>query len=171
MDKIYSFIKEVYLSGNGTYDNVSLKLLFGDARSSLTALTNIKFHAVFQDPFSPSKNPELWTVDYFRKIKELMDERGIVTTYSSADHIRRAMMEAGFILSQGPSVGKKREGTIASLKVLKSVLSKERIDEIMKNIKSEPYRDPEFNFSREEILRNRLEKIKKFKIYKNECSK
>ena len=163
-DEIYSFIKEVYESVEGIYNRIHLKLLFGDARISLSCLHDIKFHAMFQDPFSPSKNPELWTVDYFMKLKKLMDEAGIITTYSSADHIRRAMFEAGFILSAGPSVGKKREGTVASLKGVNPVLSNLRINELMNNIKSEPYRDPDFNFSREEILRNRLEKIKKKKL-------
>ena len=162
-DDIYSFIKNVYISGEGKLKKINLKLLFGDARLSLKSLDKIKFHAVFQDPFSPSKNPELWTVNYFCKLKELIDETGIITTYSSADHIRRAMIEAGFITGPGPSVGKKREGTVASLRKVEPVLETERINEIMYNIKSEPYRDPEFNASREEILQKRLERIKERK--------
>jgi chorismate dehydratase len=162
-DDIYSFIKKVYVEGEVVYRGINIKLLIGDARITINSLQNLKFHAVFQDPFSPSKNPELWTVDYFRKLKEIMDEKGIITTYSSADHIRRAMMEAGFILSRGPSVGKKREGTLASLKGVEPLLPAEKITGIMNNIKSEPYRDPGLNLSREQILRDRLEKIKKIK--------
>jgi tRNA U34 5-methylaminomethyl-2-thiouridine-forming methyltransferase MnmC len=162
-DDIYSFIKEVYASGEGNIKNINLELIFGDARTVLKNLSGNKFHVVFQDPFSPSKNPELWTVDYFKKIKELLDDSGIITTYSSADHIRRAMLEAGFIISYGPPVGKKREGTIASLKGVAPVMEEIRINEIMNNIRSEPYADPDFHFSREEILQNRLDRIKKIK--------
>lgn len=165
-DDIYFFIKDVYISGEGNFRNINLKLIFGDARDALIGIHGLRFHAVFQDPFSPLKNPELWTVEYFKKIKELFDETGILTTYSSADHVRRAMINSGFILSFGPAVGKKREGTVASLKGVMPLIGKERICEIMNNIKSEPYRDPELKLSREEILQNRLERIKHFKLYR-----
>lgn len=164
-DEIYSFMKRVYSSGEGSFGNINLRIIFCDARTVLKERTDIKYHAVFQDPFSPSKNPELWTVDYFIKLKELMDETGIITTYSSADHIRRAMIEAGFVLGVGPSVGKKREGTLASLKGTVPVIADERIKEIMSNVKSEPYLDPDMSLTREEILQNRLERIRNIKLY------
>jgi tRNA U34 5-methylaminomethyl-2-thiouridine-forming methyltransferase MnmC len=162
-DAIYSFIKEVYVSGNGDFKNIKLKLVFGDAREALTEIKGTGFHAVFQDPFSPSKNPELWTIEYFRKLKQIMNEDAVLTTYSSADHIRRAMIEAGFKIGPGPSVGKKREGTIASVNGIHPLIEKERLDVIMSNLKSEPYTDPDFKSSREDILQERLQRIKDIK--------
>jgi chorismate dehydratase len=162
-DDIYSFIKRVYVSGVGEFRGITLKILFGDARKSLKKLDGLKFHAIFQDPFSPSKNPELWSVEYFKLLKDLLAEKGIITTYSSADHIRRAMIEAGLRIGRGPSVGKKREGTIAALHETVTELNNSDIDEIFKNIKSVPYEDPEFQLPREFILENRLVKIKALK--------
>jgi chorismate dehydratase len=164
-DLIYSFIKEVYISGEGTYKDINFKIIFGDARETIKSLKGNKFHAIFQDPFSPSKNPELWSVNYFIKLKELLSEKGIITTYSSADQIRRAMIEAGLNIGRGPSVGKKREGTIAALIETLTELDEHEKKEIIKNIKSEPYEDPDFNLSREQILENRLRKIKDIKEY------
>ena len=162
-DKIYSFIKDVYASGEGEYDGIKLKILFGDARETLQSLSGNKFHAIFQDPFSPSKNPELWSVDYFIKLKSLLSENGIITTYSSADQIRRAMMEAGLNIGRGPSVGKKREGTIASLSKTETELNDDEKKIICDNVKSEPYRDNNFNLTRGSILEQRLLRIKEIK--------
>lgn len=162
-DQLYSFIKDVYTSGEGNYHGINLKILFGDARETLQTLNGKKFSAVFQDPFSPSKNPELWSVDYFILLKELLTDNGIITTYSSADHIRRAMIDAGFRIGRGPSVGKKREGTIAALTDIITEISTPDKNEIMSNIKSVPYEDPDFKLSRDSILENRLIRIKRIK--------
>ena len=164
-DNIYSFIKEIYLSGKGNFHGIEFKILFGDARKTLKTLGNIKFHAVFQDPFSPSKNPELWSVQYFLVLKSLLAQNGIITTYSSADHIRRAMYEAGLHIGRGPSVGKKREGTIAALIETGSEINEEDMSIILNSIKSVPYEDDDFKLSRETILENRLARIRQEKLH------
>jgi len=162
-DDLYYFIKKVYLEGKGVLENFTLEILFGDGRDFFKTLKGIKFDAVFQDPFSPSKNPEMWSVEYFTCIKSLMTENAILTTYSSADHIRRAMYESGLIIGTGPSVGRKREGTIASKSAIIESLNEERIKSIMDNPRSEPYRDRSLTQCREIILSERLERIRERK--------
>ncbi|HPJ42229.1 MAG TPA: MnmC family methyltransferase [Spirochaetota bacterium] len=162
-DEIYDFIKKVYGNGKGTIENISFEILFGDGRESIKKMEEIKFDAVFQDPFSPSKNPEMWSVDYFCCLKQIMSEKAILTTYSSADHIRRAMLEAGFIVGAGPSVGRKREGTIASISAAIKTLDSERLRDITDNPRSEPYRDTGLCMRRDEILSERLNRIKEKK--------
>ncbi len=162
-DDIYNFIKQVYRSGKGSIENITLEILFGDGRNFLKKMERIKFDAVFQDPFSPSKNPEMWSVEYFACIKNLTAETAILTTYSSADQIRRAMLEAGLIIGSGPSVGRKREGTIASKSGIIEPLNDERISNIMDNPRSEPYRDRGLSMKREEILSERLDRIREGK--------
>lgn len=162
-DEIYGFIKKVYSEGEGVLGNISLKILFGDGRNFISNMEGFKFHAVFQDPFSPSKNPEMWSVEYFTCIKNLMTERAVLTTYSSADQIRMAMIEAGLIVGPGPSVGRKREGTLASKSELFEPLGAERKRCISDNLKSEPYRDRGLSMERELILSERLERIRERK--------
>jgi len=162
-DQIYDFIKGAYFSGESIYKKIKLKIMFGDARKSIQTFSDIKFHAIFQDPFSPSKNPELWSKDYFLKLKNILSSTGIITTYSSADHVRRAMIEAGLNIGRGPSVGKKREGTLAGIKMTTTELNEAEKQSILNNIKSMPYEDPDFSQSREIILNNRLMKIKELK--------
>lgn len=163
-DSIYEIIKKSYIDGNAEFENFRLKILFGDARDSLKKIHGIKFDAVFQDPFSPAKNPELWSVDYFLLMAGLMNRDAVLTTYSSADHVRMAMSEAGFKVGMGPSVGKKREGTLAALDNVISLLDKERLAEIRENPKSEPYRDPELNMTRDLIIENRLEAVRRKRV-------
>lgn len=52
--------------------NIELTILFGDATILDIPLKN--FHAVYHDAFSPEANPELWTADFFQKIKESCEE-------------------------------------------------------------------------------------------------
>ncbi len=43
----------IYLS----QENLTVEILLGDARKTLPNWSKRKFHAIFQDPFSPKKNP------------------------------------------------------------------------------------------------------------------
>jgi len=159
-DHIYNDIKRAFSHGEKSRGNISIKIILGDARDSLARLENMEFHALFQDPFSPFKNPELWSLEYFSRIYEITSSTGILTTYSSAPQIRKALIDSGFIIGRGPSVGKKREGTIATKSgVIKPIESNE-ILELEKNVKSTPYRDLTFQDSREEILERRLEEMR-----------
>ena len=74
-------------------DNVSIELFIGDAREYIKRLKNID--VVYQDAFSPKKNPELWTVEYFEDIAKILTQDGVITTYSIATPVRLALYEAG----------------------------------------------------------------------------
>lgn len=159
-DRIYT---EIICSLEGKSNNQKLYKInfhFGDARKSLQKFAPGKFDAVFHDPFSPSKNPELWTTDFFILTANVMKPEGILTTYSSAPQIRAAMKDAGLKIGRGPSVGPKREGTIAGLEKVPCMIQEKEILEIIKKPSSAPYRDPHLNCSREDILAERLKRKK-----------
>jgi len=65
-----------------------------------------KFSICFFDAFSPGKCPDLWTEDVFMDIFSIMKEKSILTTYSCARKPRRNMESAGFIVKDGPCVGR-----------------------------------------------------------------
>ncbi len=50
--------------------------------------------------FAPDIQPELWSADVFRKIFEVTKPGGILVTYSSKGIVKRALREAGFIVSR-----------------------------------------------------------------------
>jgi tRNA U34 5-methylaminomethyl-2-thiouridine-forming methyltransferase MnmC len=70
--------------------------------------TNL-YDCIFFDAFSPSSQPELWTVDVFRKMASILREGGSLVTYSSKGSVRRALEEAGFAVEKHPGPGRKRE--------------------------------------------------------------
>ncbi|MBW3011389.1 tRNA (5-methylaminomethyl-2-thiouridine)(34)-methyltransferase MnmD [Candidatus Woesearchaeota archaeon] len=92
--------------------NIHIKLLVGDARETLDLIQE-KFDAVFFDPFSPKKCPELWTEEIFAKVNKLMNKDAILATYSCAGEVRRNMKEAGFKVVDGPIVRRWSPGTLA----------------------------------------------------------
>ncbi|WP_457606958.1 tRNA (5-methylaminomethyl-2-thiouridine)(34)-methyltransferase MnmD [Nitratifractor sp.] len=99
-----------------------IDVLIGDAREILDDLaaewpSTLSFDIVYQDAFSPKKNPLLWTREYFAQIRRLASEDLILTTYSSATPVRMGLYENGFLLYEAPSEGV-RPGTIASLRPL-----------------------------------------------------
>jgi tRNA U34 5-methylaminomethyl-2-thiouridine-forming methyltransferase MnmC len=72
------------------------------------------FDAVFHDPFSPQKMPELWTVDLFRYYQALLTNRqGLALTYSTAAAVQGGLQEAGFQVLKTRGLGQKAGATLA----------------------------------------------------------
>jgi chorismate dehydratase len=109
----YNLIKKS-IKNNLEYKNekFNIKIILGDAKKTIKRL-DTKFDAVFFDPFSPNKNPELWTEAFFRDIFRLMKQNAVLTTYSCAVKIRKNLKNAGFIVKDGPCVGRRAPSTIA----------------------------------------------------------
>ncbi|MBS3131039.1 hypothetical protein J4212_01275 [Candidatus Woesearchaeota archaeon] len=89
-----------------------ITLIIGDARQTIKSL-NEKFDAVFLDPFSQKKCPELWTKEFFDDIFRLMDKNTVLTTYSCARIVRDSLKAAGFEVKDGPAIGRRSPATIA----------------------------------------------------------
>lgn len=89
---------------------------FGDAVESIDRLifSGKKFDAFYQDPFSPKKNPRLWTVDWFAKLRRLAADGAILSTYSSARSVTKALTAAGWKTTTRKGFGRKRESTLAT---------------------------------------------------------
>jgi tRNA U34 5-methylaminomethyl-2-thiouridine-forming methyltransferase MnmC len=87
------------ISEEGKYesDNLTIKIYMGDARKFVRE-TDVKFDIVYQDAFSPSSNPFLWTDEYFKDIASVMREEAILTTYSISLPTRIALHENGLIV-------------------------------------------------------------------------
>jgi tRNA U34 5-methylaminomethyl-2-thiouridine-forming methyltransferase MnmC len=163
--EIYHDILDAYKHGTVQSATYGISLLFGDARKSIRTLEikEVKFDAVFHDAYSPGKNPELWTCDYFTLVRSLMKNDAILTTYSAAPQVRMALINAGFRIGRVPSTGEKKEGTIAFIDAQRIPFSDEEIDELRENVKSTVYRDETFDSCREKILMRRIEEMRKIR--------
>ena len=106
--KSYDLVKKI---AKGE-ESEKLKIILGDARETIKEL-NMKFDAVFLDPFSPPKNPELWTEEFFKEIKKRMKKTAILATYSCARKVRENLINVGFIVKDGPIIGRRSPSTLA----------------------------------------------------------
>lgn len=160
--KLFALMKKLSEKKHIRDEFFSVWLIEGDARVSVRSLPDSHFHAIFHDPYSPSKNPELWTVEFFREGYRVSKEGAVLTTYSSAPQIRTALLEAGFSVGKGPGMGKKREGTVASKGDVIMPLCREEIAALGLSKQSVPYRDPDMSSSMEDIIRRRKEEMRRF---------
>lgn len=83
------------------YPNFGLNKQHADLRDyDFTEQKNIDL--VYFDAFSPIKQPELWTEDIFEQIYQIMSIGGLLTTYSSAGIVKRALRGVGFNVKRKP---------------------------------------------------------------------
>ena len=121
----HSFLKNLKWELSGELKTLSardtkteLTILCGDARSKLPEylLTDPPlWNAVYQDAFSPKKNPTLWSVEWFTLLKSHSKIDVTLSTYSASDSIRKSLIEAGWKLHKGEKFGAKRTSTRATL--------------------------------------------------------
>lgn len=102
----------------GVYEDVKTKItvVITDARIAMRELSGI-WDVCYQDAFSPTVNPLLWTQEYFADVARLMGDEGVVTTYSIALAIRMALHENGFKVYLNTGEGH-RSATVASRRLL-----------------------------------------------------
>lgn len=68
-----------------------------------------RFELIYFDAFGFQYQPELWTVEIFRKMFEALKPDGILVTYACRGPIKRAMQEAGFTTKKLAGPPGKRE--------------------------------------------------------------
>lgn len=64
---------------------------------------------IYYDAFGARVQPELWTVEIFKKMFNTLKQGGILVTYSAKGSVRRAMQEVGFVVERLPGPPGKRE--------------------------------------------------------------
>jgi tRNA U34 5-methylaminomethyl-2-thiouridine-forming methyltransferase MnmC len=89
----------------------------GDAETVELADSGARpFDYVWQDPFSPDKNPALWTSAWFAKVRAVAGERCVLMTYSVARRVRDALSASGWLPERIPTpLGRKRHWLMARL--------------------------------------------------------
>ncbi|MDL1913366.1 MAG: peptidase [Bergeyella sp.] len=68
-----------------------------------------KMHLVYFDCFGPRVQPDLWEKRLFSVVREKMEDKGILTTYSSKGSVRRILAELGFYVEKLVGPPGKRE--------------------------------------------------------------
>ncbi|MEL6438660.1 MAG: MnmC family methyltransferase [Cyanobacteria bacterium J06621_8] len=145
-----------------TRKNFRGQLLLGDARQTIQSVIDLNWQAdaVFLDPFSPPKCPQLWTVEFIRLIAQCVVPQGRLATYSSSAAVRAALLETGFYLGSIIGAGRKSPGTIASLEYKKLPFLSVQEQEHLKTRAAIPYRDRTLTSTSSEIMLNRSQEQK-----------
>lgn len=138
---------------------LKLHLLMGDARETIVQPIeqNFKADAIFLDPFSPPKCPQLWTVEFLALVAKCLDDDGIIATYSCSAAVRQALLLAGLYLGRNFCVGRRSPGTLASYNQSNlPPLSVMEWEHLQTNA-SIPFRDPNLS-DNPDIIKKRREK-------------
>lgn len=121
------------------------QLILGDARVTLSQVqqSNFQADAIFLDPFSSRRCPQLWTVEFFQQLAGCCAPTGRLATYSCAASVRSALMMAGFNIGFTPPLSGRQPGTIASLSEADLPPLPLRSQEHLQTRAAVPYRDPQ----------------------------
>lgn len=85
----------------------TLHVFFGDIKECLPKFPDID--SWYLDGFSPGKNPDMWSLDVLKKLREKSNFGTSFATFSSAGFLRRNLAELGFVVEKKKGFGRKRE--------------------------------------------------------------
>lgn len=72
-------------------------------------IADTTYHLVYYDAFAFTAQPELWTEDIFSKLFAIMENGGILVTYSAKGQVRRNLEAVGFDVERVEGPPGKRE--------------------------------------------------------------
>ncbi|MCK5884490.1 MAG: hypothetical protein KAG61_12440 [Bacteriovoracaceae bacterium] len=118
-----SDLKLVDLDGITSYQTATewgeIIIPIGNARETVLKLAQLgiakNIHAIYQDAFSPKKNPILWTVEWFEALKSVSHPSAILSTYSASSSVKKALCCAGWIPEHRKGFKGKRQSISATL--------------------------------------------------------
>ncbi len=135
---------------------LTARLLLGDARQTLQTLVSEKFQAdaIFLDPFSPPRCPQLWTVEFLQQVAHCLHPTGELATYSCAASVRSALLSVGLHIGSTTPVGRRAPGTVAAWTDSLHPLSPQE-QEHLHTRAAIPYRDPDLGDMADAIVARR----------------
>lgn len=138
-------------------DNFHAQLHIDDARCTIRELCQANFQAdaIFLDPFSPPRCPQLWTVEFLQQLAHCCALGGRLATYSCAAAVRSALIAAEFKIGSTLQVGGRQPGTVANLSGEDLPPLSVRSLEHLQTRAAIPYRDPQLCDTAPVILQRR----------------
>lgn len=158
-DPIPDCLATLAQTGRVEGDRLKGHLIWGDARRSLLALDPRDFQAdaIFLDPFSPPRCPQLWTVEFLALVARFLHPQGHLATYSCAAAVRTALQATGLQIGASPPFGRRWPGTIAGWSSAELPPLSAQEQEHLQTRAAVPYRDPRLQDDAETIHQRRLQ--------------
>ena len=152
---IPKLLKQLAFTHQVQTSQFSAQLLLGDARTTVQEVLkrNFQADAIFLDPFSPPKCPQLWTVEFLTIVAKCLKPTGILAAYSCSASVRKALSISGLKLASSFGLGRRSPGTIAAFQPLMPLSQKEL--EHLSTRAAVPYRDPTLQDSAVSIRQRR----------------
>ncbi|BAU11799.1 hypothetical protein LEP3755_23020 [Leptolyngbya sp. NIES-3755] len=150
-------------------DHLKAQLLIGDARQTIQQLNQFQADAIFFDPFSPRRCPQLWTIEFFQLVAQCLAPDGKLATYSRSASVRTALIEAGLKIGTIP-LGELHlphdwaQGTIATWNSETLHPLSQMEQEHLNTRAAIPYRDRTLHDSAEEILKRHEQEQRSSKV-------
>ncbi|MBN2617124.1 MAG: tRNA (5-methylaminomethyl-2-thiouridine)(34)-methyltransferase MnmD, partial [Spirochaetales bacterium] len=110
---LYNFIYENLIDGWNSHTIkrewgiLNFNLFIGDVMDAFTTYP-VKNMVWFLDGHSPDKNPEMWTVELFKKIGENSAQNTSFSTFTAAGIVKQGLRKAGFFVKRHKGFGSKR---------------------------------------------------------------
>ncbi|MEM6427171.1 MAG: MnmC family methyltransferase [Cyanobacteria bacterium P01_D01_bin.128] len=139
-------------------DRLQAQLHIGDARRQIQTVVGQGFlaDAIFLDPFSPPRCPQLWSVDFLGRVAACLKPTGTLATYSCAAAVRTALLENGLSIGATQAVGRRWPGTVARWHNSQLPPLSQQEQEHLQTRAAVPYRDPSLSLTAAEIQTHRL---------------
>ncbi|MEM9264865.1 MAG: MnmC family methyltransferase [Cyanobacteria bacterium P01_F01_bin.13] len=136
---------------------LDIQLLIGDARQTLQPLAaqDWQADAILFDPFSPTRCPQLWTVEFLTLTARCLANSGILATYSCAAAVRSAMGLAGLNIGSLPGTGRHWPCTVATKDQRPLPDLSQQEQEHLRTRAAIPYRDPTLTATAAAIMAQR----------------
>ncbi len=102
--------------------------------------------SIFFDPYSPARNPEMWSQDVFRKLWDVAGAPDapdcMMTNYTRSTSVRVTMALAGWFVGVGVPTGDKEETTVAANRIclLENPLDSQWLSRVRASTNSSPLR-------------------------------
>ena len=101
---------------------------------------------IFFDPYSPARNSEMWSLETFRRIWNIVNDPAVpvctMTNYTRSTSARVTMALAGWFVGKGVPTGDKEETTIAANRIdlLEQPLGKDWLSRVHSSTNAAPLR-------------------------------
>lgn len=108
-----------------------------------------KPHLILYDPFSPARNPAMWTLPLFRRLRDLLvpERPCAMATYSRSTLLRVTWLLAGFYVGTGCATGEKEETTLAAThwELVERPLPPAWLSRVRRSTSAEPLHTPHYH--------------------------
>ena len=152
---LHPVVEQLLDSGSARYGSGAFEaewsVVQGDFPSlihSSAAPTWPKPHCILFDAYSPARNPAMWPLPLFTRLRDLAIDTipCAMATYSRATLLRVTLLRAGWHVGVGRATGEKDETTLAANRpeLIDAPLTRQWLDRALRSTSAEPMLEPHY---------------------------